>query len=298
MKTTSTLSTMQKNPAKRVEPNAVRALVLRSAGTNCDGETVRGLELAGAATSLLHLNAVARDPALLAEQEILVLPGGFSYGDYVAAGRVFGLELRQRLLEPLQRFVADGGLLVGICNGFQILVELGLFEPDERARAIALTDNASNRFECRWVTLRSEASAAAWIVPGELMPVPVAHGEGRFVVRDREVLERLFANRQVVLCYADPEQPGRAPLGPDAPLLPYPLNPNGSIANIAGLCDPTGRVLGLMPHPERNLAPWHHPRWTRLGTRREGEGLSFYRRLVAAARLTPAPITRLHTHQP
>ena len=288
-------ATMKPSPETTVAKDAVRALVLRSAGTNCDGETVRGLEQAGAATTLVHLNELARDPARLAEQQLLVLPGGFSYGDYVAAGRVFGLELRQRLLEPLLRFVADGGRVVGICNGFQILVELGLFEPDE-PRAIALTDNASNRFECRWVTLRSEKSAAAWLAPGELMPVPIAHGEGRFVTRDRATLERLFARGQVALTYADPAEAAQAPAGPDAEALPYPLNPNGSIANIAGLTDPSGRVLGLMPHPERNLAPWNHPRWTRMGARSEGEGLSFYRRLVAAARATPAP--RIHTSKP
>jgi phosphoribosylformylglycinamidine synthase len=270
-------------------PNDVRARVLRSAGTNCDGETVRGLEQAGATVELVHLNELARDPARLAEHELVVIPGGFSYGDYVAAGRVFGLELRQRLHEPLLSFVADGGRVVGICNGFQILVELGLFEPDEPGRSIALTDNASNRFECRWVTLRAEPSAASFLAPGELMPVPVAHGEGRFVVRDRETLERLFERGQVALTYVDPEHGSRASAGPDAALLPYPLNPNGSIANIAGICDPTGRVLGLMPHPERNLAPWNHPRWTRLGARSEGEGLAFYRRLVSAARATPEP---------
>jgi len=258
-----------------------RALVLRSAGTNCDGETVRALELAGAATTLLHLNQLARDPAPLFEQQLLVIPGGFSYGDYVAAGRIFGLELRTRLFEPLQRFVAEGGFVLGVCNGFQILVELGLFLPDAPTRTIALTDNASNRFECRWVTLRSESCAASHLVPGELLPVPVAHGEGRFTVRDPDVLSELFARGQIALTYVDPSRPGAA--GAGAAPVPYPLNPNGSIANIAGICDPTGRVLGLMPHPERNLAPWNHPRWTRLGPRQEGEGVAFYRRLVEAA---------------
>jgi phosphoribosylformylglycinamidine synthase len=264
-------------------PAGVRALVLRSAGTNCDGETVRALELAGAAVTVLHLNELVRDPARLSAHQLLVLPGGFSYGDYVAAGRVFGLELRTRLSEPLRSFVAEGGFVLGICNGFQILVELDLFLPDAPERTIALTDNASNRFECRWVTLRSEASAAAHLDPGTLMPVPVAHGEGRFVVRDEGVLAELFARGQVALTYVDHAQPERNPAGPSAEPVPYPLNPNGSIANIAGLCDPTGRVLGLMPHPERNLTPWNHPRWTRLGPRGEGEGLAFYRRLVTAA---------------
>jgi phosphoribosylformylglycinamidine synthase len=261
----------------------VRALVLRSAGTNCDGETVQALQRAGAQTVRAHLNELARDPARLFDQDVLAIAGGFSYGDYVAAGRVFGLEIRARLMEPLLRFVAEGGFLVGICNGFQILVELGLFEPDAGTRSIALTDNASNRFECRWVTLRSEACAAPYLVPGELMPVPVAHGEGRLVVRDRDVLAELFARGQVALTYVDPDRPARPSVTRTDAEVRYPLNPNGSIANIAGLCDPSGRVLGLMPHPERNVTPWHHPRWTRMGERREGEGLAFYRRLVAAA---------------
>jgi phosphoribosylformylglycinamidine synthase len=265
----------------------VRALVLRSAGSNCDGETVRALDLAGAHTDLLHLNALARDSARLSEYQILALPGGFSYGDYVAAGRVFGLELRQRLQGPLERFVERGGFVLGICNGFQILVELGLFEPGASARSIALTDNASDRFECRWVTLRTERSALSWLPPGELLPAPIAHAEGRFVVRDRETLAALFERGQVALTYADPAKLEAEPAGPDAASLPYPLNPNGSIANIAGLCDPTGRVLGLMPHPERNLSPWNHPHWTRLPARHAGEGLGFYRRMVEAAALHP-----------
>ena len=274
------------------DADAISALVLRSAGTNCDAETVRAFEAAGAATSLLHLNALAADPARLAAFDIVAIAGGFSYGDYVAAGRVFGVELRHRLDDPLHRFVERRGLLVGICNGFQILVELGLLQgpglsPSERG--IALTDNASNRFECRWVTLRSEDCACPWIEAGELMPVPVAHAEGRFVVRDRGVLDELYANRQVALTYVDPARPEAG--GADDP-VPYPANPNGSDANIAGICDPTGRVMGLMPHPERNLTPWNHPQWTRRPARDVGEGLDFYRRMVRAAgecRAVPTP---------
>ncbi|MEW6071799.1 MAG: phosphoribosylformylglycinamidine synthase I [Planctomycetota bacterium] len=268
--------------ARRAPRGGVRAIVLRSAGTNCDGETVLALRAAGAEVDLVHLNALARDPARLAAAAILALPGGFSYGDYVAAGRVFGLEIRHRLLDPLHRFVADGGFVLGVCNGFQILVELGMFEvpgASAAARGIALTDNESNRFECRWVTLRAEACACPWLVAGELMPVPVAHAEGRFVVRDAETLARLRANGQIALTYVAPDG------GPAA----YPDLPNGSTAAIAGLCDPSGRVLGLMPHPERNLMPWNHPQWTRRPPRAEGEGLSFYRRLVeCAARGAPS----------
>jgi phosphoribosylformylglycinamidine synthase subunit PurQ / glutaminase len=258
------------------DDSAVRALVLRSAGTNCDAETVQAFEMAGASVDLVHLNALVRDPKRLADASILAVPGGFSYGDNIAAGRVFGIELRHHLLEPLQRFVQDGGLVVGICNGFQILVELGMFEElgqPASARRIALTDNASNRFECRWVTLRSEECACPWLVGGETMPVPVAHAEGRFVVRDPETLAELRENGQIALTY----------LEPGAESAGYPHNPNGSTAGIAGICDRSGRVLGLMPHPERNLSPWNHPTWTRLGAREEGEGLPFYRRMVQVA---------------
>jgi len=263
-------------PRPAAAERGVRALVVRSAGTNCDAETVLALELAGATVDLVHLNALSADPARLADASLLVIPGGFSYGDYLAAGRIFGHELRRRLEEPLHRHVEGGGLVLGVCNGFQILVELGLLQapgrrPDERG--FALTDNATSRFECRWITLRAEASACAWLEPGSLLPAPIAHAEGRFVVRDEEALAELVEARQIALVYA------AADGGPARGLA----NPNGSVADIAGLCDPSGRVLGLMPHPERNLFPWQHPRWTRLGPRTEGEGLPFYRRMVEAA---------------
>ena len=261
----------------------VRALVLRSAGTNCDGETLQALRMAGADCELVHLNALSDDPARLDDVSILSIAGGFSYGDYVAAGRVFGFELRRRLADPLHRFVERGGLVVGICNGFQILIELGML-PDPglgpAGRGVALTDNESGRFECRWVTLRSEDCVCPWIETGDLLPVPVAHAEGRFVVRDPETLAGLYERRQVALTYVDPCAPDR---GDANERVPYPWNPNGSIANIAGISDPTGRVLGLMPHPERNVLPWNHPQWTRMAERDEGEGLGFFRRMVEVA---------------
>jgi len=253
-----------------------KALVLRAAGTNCDAETVRALELAGARAETLHLNRLLEEPSRLEDARLLVIPGGFSYGDDIAAGRVFGLELRAALAHELRAHVDRGGLVLGICNGFQVLVESGLFEPDRdvHERSIALYQNASNQYECRWVTLESADCACPWIVPGETTPTPVAHAEGRFVVQDAATLERLEANKQIALRYVNPAG-GR---------VDYPLNPNGAIDNIAGICDPTGRVLGLMPHPERNVAPHHHPRWTRLPERSEGEGLALFRRMVDAAR--------------
>ncbi|MEM7309553.1 MAG: phosphoribosylformylglycinamidine synthase I [Planctomycetota bacterium] len=264
------------------ESQELRTLVVRTAGINCDEEAVRAFEGAGSKVELLHLNALIAEPARLASAHILVVPGGFSYGDDVAAGRVFGVELRQHLFEEIQAFLAQGGYVLGICNGFQVLVELGLFEPGvpPEERSIALTDNASNRFEARWVTLRAEASAAAWLPAGQTYPCPVAHAEGRLVVRDDAAFRRLEERGQIALRYVSPGQvaSGQA----DGPVA-YPDNPNGSIGDVAGLTDPTGRVLGLMPHLERNLTPWNHPRWTRLPARDEGEGAAFFRSLVDAA---------------
>jgi phosphoribosylformylglycinamidine synthase subunit PurQ / glutaminase len=278
---------------------SLQALVLRSAGTNCDGETVRALSLAGASADLVHLARVIAEPARLDAYALVVLPGGFSYGDDVAAGRVFGLELRHHLRAALGAFVERGGHVLGVCNGFQILIEAGLLDaaPElgrampgradreretARVRDVTLCDNASDRFECRWVTLREEACAASWLVPGALLRAPVAHAEGRFVVRDAATLERLRAARQVALRYVAFD-------AAETPVLPapYPANPNGSVDDIAGICDPTGRVLGLMPHPERNVAPWHDPAWTRREGLADGAGLAFWRRLVEAAAAVP-----------
>ncbi|MEO0652644.1 MAG: phosphoribosylformylglycinamidine synthase I [Planctomycetota bacterium] len=251
------------------------ALVLRALGTNCEEETARALELAGASTRTLHVNRLAEAPEALDGAQLLVVPGGFSYGDYVSAGRLFGHELRTRLGEAIGAFVEGGGRVLGVCNGFQVLVELGLIDgigtrPDERR--IALTANRSNRYECRWVWLRNEDSRCDWLPTGEVWPVPVAHAEGRIALAEDSDLGRLEAAGQVALRYVT-EDGGRAD---------YPACPNGSVSEIAGLCDPTGRVLGLMPHPERALTPWNHPRWTRLPERKEGEGLAFYRGLVGA----------------
>ncbi|MBL8857285.1 MAG: phosphoribosylformylglycinamidine synthase I [Planctomycetes bacterium] len=267
-----------------MHPTAPRALVLRTAGINCDGETVRALETAGASVDLVHLALVTAEPARLDDTNLIVIPGGFSFGDDVSAGRVFGLELRHALSEKLCAFVDRGGYVLGVCNGFQVLVESGLFERElgaagMPARSIALTANAGGRFECRWTTMKAEDSACAWLSGMEVMPVPVAHGEGRFVVKDDKVLARLKSKRQIALRYVRAD--GSAAGG-------YPDNPNGSVDDIAGICDPSGRVLGLMPHPERNLTPWNHPHWTRMlaqtsKPRTCGEGVLFYRRLVEAA---------------
>ena len=207
---------------------------------------------------------------------VLVFAGGFSYGDDLAAGRVWGASLRNHLGEALRSHVDRGGLILGVCNGFQVLVESGLFEPEAapNERSVALFANASNHYECRWVTLEAQESRCTWLKAGDRMPCPVAHGEGRFAVTDDAALERLRAAGQIALTY----------VSEDGGEVGYPANPNGAAGDVAGICDPTGRVLGLMPHPERNLDPWAHPTWTRLpASRSEGEGLAFYRALVESA---------------
>jgi phosphoribosylformylglycinamidine synthase I len=256
--------------------SAVRALVLRTAGTNCEAETARAFELAGARPDTLHLHGLLAEPARLDDYGILVFPGGFSYGDDVSAGRIWANELRHALSENLAAFVARGGLVLGVCNGFQVLVETGLLDGSfsgAKERDIALYGNQSGKYECRWVSLQSQKSACAWLVEDELWPCPVAHAEGRFVVKNEAVLANLYKNGQVALRYVTAS-------GGEAS---YPDCPNGAVDQIAGICDPTGRVLGLMPHPERNLTPWNHPRWTRMGERSEGEGLLFYTRMVEVA---------------
>jgi phosphoribosylformylglycinamidine synthase len=258
-----------------------RALVLRNAGINCDAETVRALEGAGAAADLVHFNLLAQQPARFDDYQILVIPGGFSHGDDIAAGRIFATELLHAVSGELLAFVERGGLVLGICNGFQVLVETGLIDQSAGRRSerrIALTDNASAKFECRWVHLRSEESACEYLTAGEVWPVPVAHAEGRLCVRDEAALEALRSSGQIALRYVTADG-GKAG---------YPECPNGAIEEIAGVCDPTGRVLGLMPHPERNLTAQNHPLWTRLGKRTRGEGALFFERLVDVAKAAPA----------
>jgi len=256
-----------------------KALVLRGPGTNCEDETLRALRMGGADADLLRSDVAAREPGRLDGYGVLVFAGGFSYGDDLAAGRVWGASLRQHLGEALRAHVGRGGLVLGVCNGFQVLVESGIFEPDAapHERSVALFANASGHYECRWVTLEAQESRCTWLEAGARMPCPVAHGEGRFAVTDTAALERLRAAGQIALTYVDPAKDPGEPAG-------YPANPNGAVGDVAGICDPTGRVLGLMPHPERNLDPWNHPTWTRMApSRSEGEGLAFYRALVESA---------------
>jgi phosphoribosylformylglycinamidine synthase subunit PurQ / glutaminase len=250
-----------------------RVLVLRAPGTNCDEETVVAWQKAGADAETLHISRVLESPSRLGQFGAITIPGGFSYGDDLGAGRIFAARLGE-LSDRLRGFCDRGGLIMGVCNGFQILVKAGLLPGGENPSPATITHNEHGRFECRWIKLRPLAGRTPFLLDDEVIELPVAHGEGRFLSSDGEAdLNRLALNNQLVLSYCD--EHGR-------PTQDFPDNPNGSPRAIAGLCDPTGRIFGLMPHPERHVDPYHHPRWTRRGARTEGDGLRIFKGAVAA----------------
>jgi phosphoribosylformylglycinamidine synthase len=256
----------------------VNALILTGFGINCDHETARAFEMAGAKADRVHLNDLAEDPARLEHYQILAIPGGFSFGDDVASGRILANRLRYRLGGPLKEFVAAGKLAIGICNGFQVMVKMGLlplFEGDF-AQEVTLTHNNSSRYDNRWVNLKVDAaSKCVWLKDIDTLEVPVRHGEGKFIPRDDATLQRLRDAGQVVVRYALKD--GSPAAGA------FPANPNGSTDDIAGICDPTGRIFGLMPHPEAFLHRTNHPRWTRESLPEEGAGLRLFQNAVAFA---------------
>lgn len=225
-----------------------KTLIIRTAGTNCDAELAHAFEQAGASTQTLHIADLIADPDAIAAFDLIGFPGGFSYGDDIAAGRILANRLKHRLLEPLQNAAQRGVPMIGICNGFQVLVKLGLLPfPDEARQACTLADNTSGRFMCRWIPVRADASSKCiWTQDLDAFDLPIAHGEGRFT-GPAELIEQLQTNGQIALRYAEGN------------------NPNGSDDAIAGVCDPTGTIFGLMPHPERYVTATQHPQWTRKG---------------------------------
>jgi phosphoribosylformylglycinamidine synthase I len=276
-----------------------RALILRAPGINRDEDAAAAIELAGGQPERIHVNRVVEGAANIADYALLIIPGGFSYGDHLGAGKLLAVDLAHRLGEQLAAFVADGRPVIGICNGFQVLVKAGILPgSDQRPKtkdqrgindermlsslvpglsspSATLTNNASSQFECRWVQLAADPHSRCVFTRGLDRPieVPVAHGEGRFVTRDASALEALRASGQVALRYV---ASGGGPAG-------YPDNPNGSEDAIAGVCNPAGNVLGLMPHPEDAILPQQHPRWTRERWRAEGDGLAIFRNAVRYA---------------
>jgi phosphoribosylformylglycinamidine synthase subunit PurQ / glutaminase len=251
-------------------------LVLRSPGTNCDHETAFAFEQAGGSPQRKHINELLATPSVVNQFQILCLPGGFSYGDDLGAGRILGNQVRHHLRDVLQEFKAAGKLILGICNGFQALIKSGvLLADDAQGEPATLTWNESARYQDLWVHLATAGDRCVFLRGIERMYLPVAHAEGKFVPRDEGVRDRLAQQQQSALRYI----PADGRRGNDAP-LPFPANPNGSIANVAGVCDETGRVFGLMPHPERHLERTHHPRWTRGEGSDPGDGFAIFRNAV------------------
>jgi len=232
-------------------------LILTGYGLNCEAESREAWARAGAAPELVHLNDLLARPARLHDYAGLMLIGGFSYGDHLGSGVAFAARLRHHLRDELRRFIADGKLILGVCNGFQIMVKLGLLpglDGDYAAQRVTLTHNACGTFQNFWVTLRFAPDSPCVFTRGlEPMPLPVRHGEGRVFTLDAALLDRIEAAGGVPCRYADPATGAAAQA--------FPHNPNGSLRAIAGLCDPTGRVFGLMPHPEAYLFPENHPLW-------------------------------------
>lgn len=250
-----------------------KVLVLTGYGINCDYETEFAFDLAGASAQRVHLNDIIDDKARLNEFQILAIPGGFSFGDDIASGKVLANKLKYNLAAELERFIDDGKPIIGICNGFQVMVRLGLlpaFDRDYGAQVATLTFNDSGRFEARWVCLKINQDSPCIFTRGmEGIYLPLRNGEGKFIPQGEGVRHRLWRNHHVVLQYVDDEgRPGG-----------YPWNPNGSVDGIAGLCDETGRVFGVMPHPEGFIFRTNHPRWTRENLR-EGEGLAIFKNAV------------------
>ena len=245
-------------------------LVLHAPGTNRDHEAAEACAMAGGDPEILTVGELIAGKRRLAEYGMLVLPGGFSFGDDLGAGRVWSLALKHTLRADVEAFVASGKPVLGICNGFQALIKSGLLPLSgsgvwAEERPATLTHNASGRFECRWVTLEPQANSPCVFTRDLDEPIycPVAHGEGRIVIRDDAALEGLENGGQVALRYG----------GASAATVGYPENPNGSINHIAALCNPQGNVMGMMPHPEDHIYETQHPGYGRGERGRSGLGL-------------------------
>ncbi len=243
----------------------VRTLILRAPGTNCDAETAYAFEQTGTLVSLVHINKLILHGEPLSSYQILVVPGGFTYGDDISAGKVLANELRIKLGKDIRSFVDQGGLVLGICNGLQVLVKAGILPGKHNGKEpmVTLTANDSGRFECRWVYLKVNKESPCLFTQGiDRLYLPVANGEGKVVTSGESL-----ADSNIVLRYTDED--GNTDAG-------YPHNPSGSERDIAGICDHSGRIFALMPHPERHLRGTQHPRWTREGAREYGDGFKVF----------------------
>ena len=262
----------------------IKAIILRTAGTNCDKETAFAFKSTGAETELVHINELARGEKSLGDYQILAIPGGFTYGDDIASGKILANELKFKLENDVRKFIRNGKLVIGICNGFQVLVKAALLpniSGDFETIESTLTLNDSNKFEDRWIYLKrpevmGHRQECIWTKGMDrTIQLPIAHGEGKFIPLNNNIRKKIKDEGLVVFEYAD-NKGCRA--------KKYPDNPNGSVDNIAGICDKTGRVFGLMPHPERHIDGYQHPCWTRTGRTGRGDGFNIFKNGVDFAK--------------
>ncbi len=257
----------------------IKAIALTGHGINCEMETAEALKLAGFdQVDIAHLNQVTSGQAHLSDYQIIVFPGGFLDGDDLGSAQACANRIRhsvvsgQRLLDLLVDFVGSGRLVLGICNGFQLLVKLGMLpaiDGDYKRRDLTVTGNDSGRFENRWVNLSVDSDSPCIFTKGvDRLYLPVRHGEGKVIGKNAGFTKELVSLNQVPVMYCAPDDP--------IPTMDYPHNPNGSEESVAGVCDPTGRVFGLMPHPEAFVHRTNHPRWTRERLEEKGGGLVIF----------------------
>ncbi len=246
-----------------------KALVLTGYGINCDNESRYAFEKAGGSADIIHINKLIEQPKMLEDYNLFFIPGGFSYGDDLGSGKVLGNKIRDKLGSGLLDFYNAGKLIIGVCNGFQVLVKVGLLPvPDFRQR-VTLTTNDSGKFEDRWVFLKANENSPCIFTKGmRMLLLPVRHGEGKLVMDDG-IRKEIWAENLAVMQY----------IGPNGGLSGYPYNPNGSVDSIAALCDKSGRIFGLMPHPEAFNIPQNCPYWP-LGIVKEAAGLAFFRNAI------------------
>lgn len=263
-----------------------RVCILRAPGTNCDPETAFAFEQAGGTPERVHLFRLLEKPARLGDFQVLCIPGGFSYGDDVGAGVVLGSQLQGHLGEAVGEFLQSDRLVLGICNGFQVLLKSRIlpggveeWPPDlNRPPEATLTWNDNGRYTALWVHLAVASSSNVFLGGIERIDLPIAHAEGRFVAADPKSIPHWRERGQIGLTFAQPENAQTTESHDE--MLAYPFNPNGSMDNIAGLGDSTGRVLGLMPHPERFIHATQHPQWTRRRMTGEGDGMRLFKNAV------------------
>ena len=256
-----------------------KTLIITGFGLNCEVETKAAFDYCGAKSDLVHLNDILNAKTKIKDYHILAFIGGFSFGDHLGAGTVFANKVKYGLKEDIKEFIKDGKLIIGICNGFQTLTRLGLLpalnEEYFSEQSVALAWNDSGVFRDSWVNLKAEPDCPCIFTKGiDNIEVPIRHGEGKFVAKP-EILDKIERDNLVALRYADSK---------GKPTSEFPCNPNGSLNNIAGVCDPTGRVFGLMPHPEAYLSPYNHPNWIRQKESgilpKEGAGVAIFRNAV------------------